>query len=247
MPLEIFKAYKQATERLFLLDYDGTLVNIKRTPKEAKPTEKALKILRALAKDPCNTIVIVSGRNHHDLEQWLGDLPLALIAEHGMLYRKSGQTWQTVADIDVSWKPLMLKIFETYTVQLPGTFIEIKSSTLAWHYRTATNLQDALIAKNQVVKIIEPIAVNLGLRIMIGNKVIEVQSDAMNKGLAIEQWLNAKHANFILAAGDDATDEDLFKAIPQTAYIVKIGPGPTNAQLRLDSPSKLLNLLYKFV
>jgi trehalose 6-phosphate synthase/phosphatase len=243
MPLEIIEAYKKAKDRLFLLDYDGTLVNITSIPSQAFPTVKLIKILKILAQDPHNTVVIVSGRNHQDLDLWLGDLPLAFIAEHGLLCREPNGSWETITEVDTSWKPIIRKVLEYHTIRTPGAFIETKTSTLVWHYRGATNKQSLEETIKLIVESLELLTAELYLRIMYGNKVIEIQPNTINKGLAIDRWLNYKQSDFILAAGDDITDEDLFLATPDTAHKIKIGRGKTSAKLRLDTPDELLIFL----
>ena len=66
-----------------LLDYDGTLVPLARSPGLAAPDEELLVLLERLAESPGIEIDIVSGRPHETLERWFGDLPITLWAEHG--------------------------------------------------------------------------------------------------------------------------------------------------------------------
>jgi trehalose 6-phosphate synthase/phosphatase len=68
------------------------------------------------------------------------------------------------------------------------------------------------------------------LRAFRGEKIVEVKPVWANKGEAIERLLRDFLApDFILAAGDDRTDEDLFERAPNSAWTVHIGPGPTRA------------------
>jgi trehalose 6-phosphate synthase/phosphatase len=241
----ITQAYRQATARLLLLDYDGTLADIKPTPPEAKPTPELLALLTQLAHQPHTTVVIVSGRNHTNLEEWLGELPLAFAAEHGLLSRDAGQKeWQAALAVDTSWKPEVQAAMQAGVDKAPGTFVEDKTDALVWHYRTATNENQAEGTKDQLLGTLQPLARRLGLRIICGSKVIEVQPAGVNKGLAAARWLNAdSHPDFILAAGDDTTDEDLFKAMPEGAYTIKVGVGESVARFRVQAPANLLELL----
>ncbi|MEZ5418893.1 MAG: bifunctional alpha,alpha-trehalose-phosphate synthase (UDP-forming)/trehalose-phosphatase [Vicinamibacterales bacterium] len=66
-----------------LLDYDGTLVPFARSPGLAAPDAELKTLLRALSERPGTLVEIVSGRPKDTLEAWLGDLPVALWAEHG--------------------------------------------------------------------------------------------------------------------------------------------------------------------
>jgi len=80
------------------------------------------------------------------------------------------------------------------------------------------------------------------LQVMKGNKVVEVKDGRVNKRIAASHWLT-KGFGFILAVGDDLTDEDMFKVIPEDAYSVKIGFTPSKARFYLGSPKEVRALL----
>src|SRR5438132_6903173 len=86
---KIVDAYKHATKRLLLLDYDGVLAPIVPLPEQAMPSKKMFALLEKLTADTRNTCVVVSGRDHETLDEWLGNLPLAFAAEHGLWRRDS--------------------------------------------------------------------------------------------------------------------------------------------------------------
>jgi trehalose 6-phosphate synthase/phosphatase len=78
-----------------------------------------------------------------------------------------------------------------------------------------------------------------------GNKILEVKQHDINKGVATEITLKKYEPGFILAAGDDYTDEDMFKALPDNAYSIKVGSGASQARFFLDSVDEIRNLLLK--
>mgnify|MGYP000279068421 CR=1 FL=1 len=80
--------YNQAKQRLILLDYDGTLASLKTRPENAKPAPELIATLQKLVSDPANHVVVNSGRDQFTLEKWLGNLPIAMAAEHGASIRK---------------------------------------------------------------------------------------------------------------------------------------------------------------
>lgn len=82
--------YNQAKQRLILLDYDGTLASLNTRPENAKPTPELIATLQKLVSDPANHVVVNSGRDHFTLEKWLGNLPIAMAAEHGAFYKENG-------------------------------------------------------------------------------------------------------------------------------------------------------------
>jgi len=80
---QIIRKFKKSSKRLFLLDYDGTLVGFAGRPKQAGPDAGLLKLLRAISRDRKNNVVIISGRDKTTLETWIGKLDVSLVAEHG--------------------------------------------------------------------------------------------------------------------------------------------------------------------
>ena len=81
---------------------------------------------------------------------------------------------------------------------------------------------------------------------MEGKKVLEVKNFENNKGSAARHWLDAREWSFILAIGDDYTDEDTFKVLPKTkAYSLKFGFNNTAADYNIDSVEDVLIFLEK--
>jgi len=73
---QIKNAYDDASSRLILLDYDGTLAPFVRNPEEAAPSERLLDLLQKMTADTRNKVVINSGRNHQILDRWFTGLGL---------------------------------------------------------------------------------------------------------------------------------------------------------------------------
>ena len=70
---------------------------------------------------------------------------------------------------------------------------------------------------------IQGFAANLDLQVLPGNKVTEIRNAGVDKGAAGLEWMANRHYDFILAVGDDWTDEDLFSVLPSTAFSIKVG------------------------
>jgi trehalose 6-phosphate synthase/phosphatase len=247
MQVDITKAYQAAQKRLLLLDYDGTLVEFAPTPPEAKPTAELIQILTNLASDPRNTVVVISGRDHDTLDEWLGDLPISFAAEHGMMIKHAGGGWQPSLAADLAWVPAVRAIMQPYVDANPGSILENKPSSVAWHNRNAVDAEKAATAEDELVGKLQQYASANGLRVIHGKNVIELQTEGINKGEAAKTWLQNSGWDFILAAGDDTTDEDLFSAVPPNAFSFKIGEGPSKATLRLESPAAMRLLLASLI
>jgi len=73
--------------------------------------------------------------------------------------------------------------------------------------------------------------------------MIEVRNSGVNKGTIASHWLSKAVIDFILAAGDDETDEDLFRILPSFAYSIRIGVASTHAGYNLLEPAEMTELL----
>jgi trehalose 6-phosphate synthase/phosphatase len=136
-----------------------------------------------------------------------------------------------------------LPVLNKYASLAPGAKVEIKPHSLVWHYRSATPYyahKYSIIIK----RALKPIVTKSGLEIMQGNKVLEIKNPNINKGFAAIEWLTRPY-DFILAIGDDVTDEELFTRLPMSAYSIKVGRGLTKAIYRVGSYKDVLALLKK--
>lgn len=241
----LLDAYTSSQSRLILMDYDGVLAPLVNNPDDAKPGPEIKKLLTKLATQDANRIFIISGRTKKDLSDWLGKINgLGLIAEHGGFIRPAdAKNWQSKLPKEPKWQEEIIKIMERYTAKTPGSHIEIKSNSVVWHYRQASayTAQKSLVALKRLVA---PLAKTYQLKVESGHKVLEVRLQGINKGsAALEQVV--EQTDFILAIGDDVTDEDMFKRLPPTAFTVKVGRGRTAAHYRLNNQKLVIRLLQK--
>ncbi len=231
---EIVKHYLSAGKRLFLLDYDGTLVPFASRPEEAVPDEGVIELLSRLASTEGNEVVIVSGRDKNTLDEWFGNLPVGLVAEHGALVKRKGGNWEATVSQDLSWKDTVRQVLEYYVDRTPGSFIEEKEFSIVWHYRNV-DPELAELRANELKDTLSGIIQGSKLAVLQGSKVIEVRHADVNKGVAVRRWLDEGGWDFILAAGDDWTDEDMFKVLPSNAYSIKVGIEATEARFNVPS------------
>jgi trehalose 6-phosphate synthase/phosphatase len=76
--------------------------------------------------------------------------------------------------------------------------------------------------------------------------VLEVKSILYDKGTVATHIINKGKYDFIIALGDDSTDEELFKAIPPSGYTIKVGCNPTNARFNIREQSQIIEILSMF-
>ncbi|HSX36885.1 MAG TPA: trehalose-phosphatase, partial [Patescibacteria group bacterium] len=82
------------------------------------------------------------------------------------------------------------------------------------------------------------------LAVYSGNKILEVKDPRITKAETVQRWLKRSH-DFVLAMGDDYTDEDMFAELPAEAHTVKVGRGRTQAKYRLKSAADVQEFLRK--
>lgn len=247
-PGPLLNAYDRAATRLLLLDYDGTLKPFVDRPEDALPDPELRDLLRRLAGQPGTTAAIVTGRTRTNMEKWLGAEGLGLSTEHGLWIRWPGDgDWTGM--FPPGFQPEQLQavrdVLEEYQRATPGSRIEIKDASFAWHYRLA----DPALIPERPRELLERLrtliaAENLPCDCLDGKMVIEVRLHGVHKGNIVE-FLTGRGLgfDFQLAIGDDATDENLFAALPDEAFTIKVGAGETGARLRLPGVEQARELL----
>jgi trehalose 6-phosphate synthase/phosphatase len=240
---EICAAFAHAEKRLILLDYDGTLKPFYTNPYDAKPDQELRTLLYNLSQ--CATVVLLSGRDHFVMEEWFGGLDIQLIAEHG-IWRKEDGNWKQAGNISNTWKGEVFSILQEFVEKTPGSFIEEKPFSLAFHYRQTDNWLSEIRAP-QLINILNSVCTNNNLNILDGNKVIEVRIAGVDKGHAAAKWISSESWDFIMAIGDDKTDEDMFRIAPDTAYTIKVGSQYSKAKWRIRNYEKVRKLLEQLI
>ncbi|MBN1534088.1 MAG: bifunctional alpha,alpha-trehalose-phosphate synthase (UDP-forming)/trehalose-phosphatase [Spirochaetes bacterium] len=238
-------SYRRSVSRLMIIDYDGTLVSFAERPDLAVPDAELMRLLSHLAGNERNSVVIISGRNFEFMERFFSDLPLTLIAEHGAWIRLKGGMWEAATSLDTQWKKGIRSILQFYCDRTPGSFIEEKEFSLAWHYRRSDIELASLRSLELKGNLLHMIA-NHNLGIMEGNRVLEIKSLEVNKGKVASLLISAGIYDFIFAVGDDITDEDVFAAIPEIGYTVKVGYSPSKARYLVDGIRTVRSLLKQF-
>ena len=235
----------KSDNRVFFLDYDGTLAGFKNNPSHAKPDEELYELLDELNENPKNSVVLISGRDKQTFEKWFGHKKYTLIVEHGVWVRRPDSEWQMIEPLDDSWKDSIRSALEFYVDRTPGSFIEEKNYSLVWHYRKSDpelGVNRAIELKDELTSLVS----NLNLEILEGNKVIEIKNRGVNKGRAAQKLLHELPADEIVAIGDDWTDEFLFAEIPDSAVTIKVGLAKTIAKYKVENVEEVRNLLKEF-
>lgn len=247
---DVRDAFSSANRRLLLLDYDGTLQPYAKRPQDAAPGDDLKQLLAELARTLRTEVAVVSGRSRDDLEAWFGSVPnLWLAAEHGAVVRSPHTTnWEHRHSSDSrEWKPHVYPVLDHFVKRTPGSFIEEKEFSLVWHYRMSDPIFGDWLA-NELVANLQQMLADTHVIAVKGQKTVEVKVIWANKGEVIDTIKKATvEPDFLLALGDDVTDEDLFARLPETAWSIHVGRRSSRARFRLDGPEEVRELLREFI
>ena len=244
---QIIAKFTNASLRAIFLDYDGTLVPFSRIPELATPDSQTLSQLKTLAANPKNTVILISGRDKNFLEEWFGTVDIHLIAEHGAFQKSPRGNWSCTIDPDQGWKSAFLPILQRYTDHCSGSFIEDKFSSLAWHYRNLPFEMGQIKAKELKEELRALVAHENKLHVLEGNRVVELKRTGYDKGISALKFVSGQKFDFIMAIGDDRTDEDIYRSLPGEAVTIKIGITTSIAKYNLSNQNEVSRIIGKLI
>uniref|UniRef100_A0A0E0AW07 Trehalose 6-phosphate phosphatase n=1 Tax=Oryza glumipatula TaxID=40148 RepID=A0A0E0AW07_9ORYZ len=257
-PELIDQAYRQTGNRLILLDYDGTVMPQGLINKA--PSEEVIRTLNELCSDPMNTVFVVSGRGKDELAEWFApcDEKLGISAEHGYFTRWSRDSpWESCKLVThFNWKNIAGPVMKHYSDATDGSYIEVKETSLVWHYEEADPDFGSCQAK-ELQDHLQNVLANEPVFVKSGHQIVEVNPQGVGKGVAVRNLISTMGnrgslPDFILCVGDDRSDEDMFEAMispspafPETAEIFPctVGNKPSLAKYYLDDPADVVKML----
>jgi trehalose 6-phosphate phosphatase len=253
----IHKRIERAKRIFLFLDYDGTLVPIRKTPDRALFPPSKRDFLRCLGQRAF--VGIVSGRSLSEIQALISIKDIAYIGNHGLEIFYGQRCW--VHPKAKRTEPILKDVLEKIrrkTKDFPGILVENKRMTAAVHYRLA----DPVLCKPLKEIITKKIEQNgRGLKMTEGKKVFEIKPNVpWDKGkgvLKLMDWVNPKGRSRLIYIGDDQTDEDAFRAInhsDRSAMTIHVGQMKnTQARYRLATVNQvwmflkdLLSLITEF-
>ena len=242
---DALSAFRDAPRRVLLLDYDGTLVPFAPRPQLAAPDAPLLALLRRLASAPGMDVHLVSGRRRGDLERWFGDVPVGLHAEHGLWSRWPQRArWEMRPLPLADWKAAVRPGLEAWVDRVPGSLVEEKTASLAFHYRDTGLLEPPLA----LAAAFEEYARWLPVEVVAGSRVLELRARGTDKSVVVHALRErGELTDAVLALGDDTTDIDLFAALPEHAVTVQVGDVPLPARWRVGTPADARALLERLL
>jgi trehalose 6-phosphate phosphatase len=220
---EVEREIRSAARVWVGLDFDGTLVDIAGRPDDVAFAASTRSTLEGLAARPDVRLAIISGRELSDVRSRVGIDSLAYSGNHGLQIEGPQLTYES--PIAQELEPLVARMAEAIKQQLsgvPGVLVEDKRLSLSVHYRLVMP-QHWQAVRDAVAAVAEA---NSMFRMKPGAMVWEVRpAVAINKGTAAA-WLHTEQSGpgaLPIFLGDDVTDEDAFRALPE-GITVLVGP-----------------------
>lgn len=191
------------------LDIDGTLLDVARTPDRVKVPQDLQTALERLARKLSGAFAFVSGRSLENIDRLFSPFKPAAIGAHGGEIRGADGTVTRVPPLSIAVR----QVFTGLADNIPGLLLEDKTCALALHYRLAPEARPVLISAMQKhARLFEAEKVH----ILHGKAVIEARPLGVDKGTAVAMLARQRPfaGRVILFGGDDATDLDVFRVLP---------------------------------
>jgi trehalose 6-phosphate phosphatase len=227
---------------LLFLDLDGTLLDIARRPDAVHVPGDFAQLLAELHARTDGAAVIMSGRRMEDVDRFVPDFPGIKVGSHGAEVKERGKLWQHEAASSEGLRGIR-RLAESWAEEKEGVLVEDKPCSVALHFRQAPErMADADKFLTAVVD------QSPGFVLHHGKMVLEVHPDDVSKRAAAERLIRRWPTRVPVAFGDDATDEGMFEAVNEAGGVsVKVGPGETAADWRLDRPGEVRAALRRWL
>ncbi|EAR01646.1 bifunctional alpha,alpha-trehalose-phosphate synthase (UDP-forming)/trehalose-phosphatase [Maribacter sp. HTCC2170] len=241
----VLEDFSKAKKRLLFLDYDGTLAGFHVDPQKAGPDKELYGLLDALNSMENTDLYLVSGRDKDTFTKWFLHKKYNMIVEHGVWISQDGEDFRMLENVKNDWMEKIRPVLESFVDRTPGSFIEEKNYSLAWHYRK-TDPDFGNLRANELNTVLTSLIANDDLSVLNGNKVMEIKSSNVNKGRATVRVMGEDDYDFVFAIGDDWTDEFMFQELPESTVTVKVGRQKTQARFYVNGIKPVRDLLKRF-
>jgi trehalose 6-phosphate phosphatase len=195
----------------FLLDIDGTLLDLAPTPREVWVPPGLAITLRVLHQRTSGALAFVSGRSINDIDLIFAPDLFPAVGGHGAEMRLTSDGAAEARHAPPIDKELKRRL-ATIAKLSPGILLEDKGYSLALHYRLAPHAEKAIY---EAVSLIRADLPNAPIEVLPGKCVCEVKQAGFDKASGVRELLG--HAPFKgrcpVFIGDDVTDESVFAAM----------------------------------
>lgn len=158
------------------------------------------------------------------------------------------------SDVELEWRDEVESILEHFTERTPGSLLDVKDCCYTWHFRDADPTFGLKQAKDMQLHFDQMLRdLPVGVVMCRIKKYVMIRPWRVNKGRAVSRileyesetpYFTALDFDFILALGDERTDEDMFDVVQgSNCYTCTVGMKVSRAQYYLDDPDEVLRVL----
>lgn len=196
----------------FLLDIDGTLLDMAPTPREVWVPPGLAETLSGLLQRTSGALALVSGRSLNDIDLIFAPLQFPVVGGHGAEMRVSADSKKVATHAPPMDNDLKRR-FAALAKISPGILLEDKGYSIALHFRLAPHAEQQIY---DAVSMIRSDLPNAPIEVLPGKFVCEIKHSGFTKATGVVELMS--HAPFSgrrpIFFGDDVTDETVFAIMP---------------------------------
>ena len=225
-----------------LLDIDGTLLDLARTPREVWVPPGLAATLHALHGRTKGALALVSGRSLNDIDLIFAPDRFPGVGGHGAEMRLSTES-EAVATHAPPLDPELKRRLAAIARLSPGILLEDKGYSLALHYRLAPHAERAIY---EAVSLIRADLPSAAIEVLPGKCVCEIKQAGFDKASGVREVM--RHEPFSgrrpIFIGDDVTDESVFAIMPELGGLAfSVGRHAAGVAGHFDEPRDVRNWL----
>lgn len=217
---EITPTYDQSARRLFILDYEGTLASYGSVNNTVLTnTERVIVVLNELVADERNTVYVMSGRTVREMELIFNRVRgLGLIAENGCFLRESNSDeWIQFPDEEktIQWKESVKPILQYYLERVEDSRVEERHCSLIFHYEKGHDNDSSTRHAGDCANHINDACEQQRVKAIPSKDTVVIEPVDFDKASAAQHIMNkytdADRPEFLFVAGNDRSDENVFR------------------------------------
>jgi trehalose 6-phosphate phosphatase len=220
----------------FLLDVDGTIVDLAPTPREVFVPPALRDTLARLWDLTGGAVAFVSGRPVSELDLLFSPLELPAIGGHGAELRVQAGV-PPMAPRLPPLDPDVKRRFAAIAEAGPGIILEDKGYSLALHYRLAPEKEQ--LVRESAAKVCTDLP-EMPIELLPGKLVVEIKQIGFTKATAVRELMTYRPfaGRRPVFLGDDITDLGVFDVLPDFDGIgISVGRKVAGVKSCFDRPA----------
>jgi trehalose-phosphatase len=219
-PGNLSRAYESTSNRLFILDYEGTLASYGAVNNTViASTERVIDVLNELVADSKNTVYVMSGRTVHETELIFNRVrSLGLIAENGCFIREPNVDEWTQFPNEAKtkkWKESCKSILQYYLERVEDSYLEERHCSLVFHYEKAHDNDSSSRHAGDCANHINDACEQQRVKAVPTKDSVIIEPIDFDKATAAQhifsKYPETNRPDFLLVAGNDRSDENVFR------------------------------------